>query len=575
MSVDLYDCLLEIDERLVASGFPRLSPFWKRTWEAFLRQHLKWLVAEVARRGGKGLNAAKLAVVFALHAPLANLPPGERAYVQFLSVDRDEASNRLRVVKAMLDALGVGYDPRGDEVDLKDRPVTIRVSTASIRGTVGRTTILAVCDEVSRWRDSDTHSNPAKEIIASLAPSMLTQPAAKGLILSAPFSENDFFAQRCEQRTNEHQLYVHAPTWVANPTVTEQQTRSMEPDPATWSREYAAIAVAGVTAIASKEELRAVTSPTVTKRPRPVGGRVLVTVDPGFVNDAFAASAWCRELRTGPNGQIVDTIVQLGILHLKPTFFGKVKIKDAIDALDRFCNEYGATELVGDFHYAEAVGPAMQERGKRYTVLPQTSPALTKRVENARARIHEQSIDLLKHAEQTKELDQAQLVAHSGGRLTLRAPERRGCHDDLVSCVLLACDVEGASKLPACESGNIIVRRGRVGFDASIGSLEVEEPKYFERRPDGSMVQRPPPFGSTHFVQWAIASVQRGEWTPPIESWCRERGLTVVQARDNPELLDPHFENRRLSELRDVLPIGTPIDPSPQDYALRDARRRD
>ena len=66
--------------------------------------------------------------------------------VAFLSTTRDEASQRLRTIRAILDALGVKYRPVDGGVELADRPIVFKVYTASIAGVSGFTCICAVCD---------------------------------------------------------------------------------------------------------------------------------------------------------------------------------------------------------------------------------------------------------------------------------------------------------------------------------------------------------------------------------------------------------------------------------------------
>src|SRR5882724_10569813 len=93
-------------------------------------------------------------------------------------------------------------------------------------------------DEVARWRDSDDGANPASQVIASMRPSLLT---TKGwlFLVSSPLANVDYHAEQFDRGTDESQLVVHAPTWVANDTITEQETRDQEKDPKLWAREYA------------------------------------------------------------------------------------------------------------------------------------------------------------------------------------------------------------------------------------------------------------------------------------------------------------------------------------------------
>ena len=48
-------------------------------------------------------------------------------------------------------------------------------------------------------------------------------------------------AKSFEKGNNTFQLVAQAPSWIANPTITEEETHDAEPDLLDWSREYAAI----------------------------------------------------------------------------------------------------------------------------------------------------------------------------------------------------------------------------------------------------------------------------------------------------------------------------------------------
>ncbi len=77
--------------------------------------------------------------------------------------------------------------------------------------------------------------------MGSLRPTMATQPDAFEVCSSSPWGTDDYHAQLFDAGDSNHQLTSFAETWVANPTITEEQTRELEPDERIWSREYAAV----------------------------------------------------------------------------------------------------------------------------------------------------------------------------------------------------------------------------------------------------------------------------------------------------------------------------------------------
>lgn len=230
----------QLDRVLVSRGFPATSPWWRRTIERWYCSGKKQIVLRCGRRGGKSSTLTRLAVCEALYGQHP-VPPGDVGVVAIISARRTEALERLRTVKAILDAIGVKYDERGDTIELKSRRVAFNVYTATIAGVSGFTGIFVLCDEVSKWRDNDTGANPAQQVIVSVRPTLATQPESRLALSSSPMGLLDAHADAFALGDTPLQTVAHAPTWVANPTISEDYTKTLEPDPVIWSREYAAI----------------------------------------------------------------------------------------------------------------------------------------------------------------------------------------------------------------------------------------------------------------------------------------------------------------------------------------------
>jgi hypothetical protein len=140
-----------LDRLLVAKGFPATSPWWRQTLADFYAQHVRQLVLRVGRRGGKSSTLSRVAVLEALYGE-HRIPPGDVGVVAFISVTRDEANQRLRLIKAILDAVGVEWRPADGGVELERRPILFKVFAATMAGVVGFTGVACFCDEVARWR---------------------------------------------------------------------------------------------------------------------------------------------------------------------------------------------------------------------------------------------------------------------------------------------------------------------------------------------------------------------------------------------------------------------------------------
>jgi hypothetical protein len=100
-----------------------------------------------------------------------------------------------------------------------------------------------VTDEVARWRDAEG-VNPASLVLESLRPTLATQPLGMLLMLSSPLGLEDAHARAFAVGESPFAMVAHAPTWVANETLTEEATHELEPDSRVWRREYAAEAQA-------------------------------------------------------------------------------------------------------------------------------------------------------------------------------------------------------------------------------------------------------------------------------------------------------------------------------------------
>ncbi len=225
---------------LVASGFPATSPWWRSRLRRWYATGKRRLAARVGRRGGKSSTLCRLAVTEALYGD-HKVPPGDVGVVAIISARRPDALERLRTIKAILDALGTAYSERGDTIELRDKRVVFTVFTASIAGVSGFTGIFVLCDEVAKWRDSDTGANPAAVVIGSVTPTLATMPNGRIVLSSSPMGLLDAHADAFGLGDTPFQMVAHAPSWVANPSITEASTHDLEPDEVVWAREYAAI----------------------------------------------------------------------------------------------------------------------------------------------------------------------------------------------------------------------------------------------------------------------------------------------------------------------------------------------
>lgn len=292
-----------LETALADKSFPRLAPWWRSTIERFYRSNKRQLVLRVGRRGGKSSTLCRIAVLEALCGD-HNVTAGDVGIVGIVSVSRDEAASRLRTIRSILDALGVKYRERDQSIELVDRPIVFKVYTATIAGVVGGTWICAICDEVCRWRDSDSGANPASQVLASLRPCLATMPNAKIFLSSSPLGLEDAHAKAFEQGETEFQSTAHAPTWEANPSLSEAATRALEPHEPTWRREFAAIPQAGACGAFDPRDIdRAIRQLSEVGAPRGRSVGVMDWAGGGGDSEADAIVCWHDRLIADPDDE--------------------------------------------------------------------------------------------------------------------------------------------------------------------------------------------------------------------------------------------------------------------------------
>ena len=125
---------------------------------------------------------------------------------------------------------------------------------------------------------------------------------------------------------------------------------------------------------------------------------------------------------------------------------------------------------------------------------------------------------LVDHPELLKELRQARLTRHAGGRTTVAAPRKAGAHDDVLDALLLA--VERAATLPPI-GGDVFCEQSRSGYFAPGAGLVGFERRWYRRLANGNATPTDPPPGSLEFADHARALLAQGMMTPAVESWLR------------------------------------------------------
>jgi hypothetical protein len=471
--------LRDLDTVLEARGFPPIALWWWRTLERFYLSGKRQLVLRVGRRGGKSSTLCRVAVVEALFGTHA-IPPGDVGVVPIVSTSRDEAAARLRTIEAILTALEVPHRKTGEAIELEREdgaPVAFKVYAASIAGVSGFTAICAICDEVAKWQDRDTGSNPATEVLASLRPTMATQPNARLFLSSSPLSTLDAHYQAFERGDTDTQCVAYAPTWEANPTITEPATRALEPDNRVWLREYKAIPQSACSAAFDATAIdHAFRIPAGSYYP---AERVLVLDPSSGRSDAFTyavvgwswphlpITAYLLEPLLDEWGQTIrqDAVLardKAGRPIVSPDYTGERApwldfesiggIEGAfwqdmsgnmiVDHLDAVCAHFGIRHVYSDQREALMLSAAFQTRGYAFTSYAWTNASKTIAVDRVRGWFRDRSITLPDHEKLKKQLYAFEEKFTPSGSITYGA---RSDHDDYAALLLTAAmaDAEG------------------------------------------------------------------------------------------------------------------------------------
>ncbi|MGE5789215.1 MAG: hypothetical protein ACM3ZE_31790 [Myxococcales bacterium] len=491
-----FENLVSIDARLAKAAIPPLTDWWRETLARWYRHPTALsLVARVGRGGCKSHTATKVALTETLLGQW-QIPPGERHYFAIVSVNRSEAMQRLRLLEAMLRALGVGFERSGDEIALVDKPLGFKVFACNVGAVSGFRCIGFICDELAKWSADDAAADPAVEVIASLGAMCVTHPNARKLLVSSPLSTVDEHCRRHDMGDTNDQLVAFAPTWVANPSVTEEQTHRIEPDLRVWSREYAAIPSSELSAAFDPADIDA----AFGEAPRGEWGAPICVIDPnsgGHDRFTLGLTAWCYPRVVIPDDvTCVESIKydqQTGRMVRTPRWFryvpgrcaqkdcfGRVTIPgiepredpyipeekpptlclrsveavpsqmgrgDAIvDYIASVCRRMRVNLIVGDQREALMLETAFRARGLRYVSLPWTNANKAEGVRRLRRLMADRALNLAPHDQLRSELHQYSERLTRSGSTTYGA--RGSGHDDFAALLITAALADNERLIP-------------------------------------------------------------------------------------------------------------------------------
>ena len=436
----LYERLIQLDTKLIDAGFPELSDWWKRSFKDFYATNKRQLVLRVGRRGGKSSSLCRIAVAEALWGN-HKIPAGDIGVVAIISVNKNQAAERIRTIEAILKAIKVPYRRAGDCIELQHRPVKLEVFAASVMASAGFTSICVIADECALWRNQEGSANPAEVILKFIRPTMATMPNARMFLSSSPFATLDAHHIAFEIGDSDQQIVRHAPTWVANPTLSEQDTHKLEPDHLEWLRQFAAVPMsAGSSAFFDAHAVdKAVDSSLfLPLKPTP-GDAVSAGGDFAFRSDS---SALAIAYRRG------DIYIAAELLELRPEPNAPLKPSKVVETFAEVLKRHQCSFLVADNHYRQSIAEHLETYDLSFTIAPEGAKGNQEVFVRFRRLLHDGLIRLPKHDRLINQLKQVVSVPTAGGGLSIRQPRQQGGgHGDIVSALVLACFFAGGTQL--------------------------------------------------------------------------------------------------------------------------------
>jgi hypothetical protein len=480
-----------IGANLVTEGFLPHTPWWDENMGRGYARGVKRFAFRVGRGGVKSTTMVDAAINEAVFGDW-KIPPGEVHYFAFVSQNKSEAGQRLRQIAARLRALGIPFDQSGDEIVLRDMPRGFRVFACQVGSVSGFRCFGFCADELAKWTNADHSANPAPEVVASLRAMTVTHPDAREFFVSSPMGTSDLHYEIIEQGDTADQIVGLAPTWIANPSVTEEQTHRLEPDERIWRREYAAQPQAQLSSAFDPDSVARAFRPVphAAEWSRAIcivdassgGGdafthgfaqygtpvvdyipRYLTRLVPRIVHTRIGGVDRCHEDHDDlvphqqldaagnpvPNPEWLAATKPLlcfhGINAFEGRFAGQIAGSTIVDKIAKDCRRWRAEIVIGDQREAFFLGSECQRHGLRFVPLTWTNANKIEAVTRLKRQFAENGIVLPPEREKLKRelLSYAERITATG---TITYSARGTGHDDEVS-LLITCAMAELERL--------------------------------------------------------------------------------------------------------------------------------
>jgi hypothetical protein len=318
-----------------------------------------WICA--GRRAGKdsvaSLISAYAAVFF--HAGIDRLRPGERALVQCLAVDREQAKIVLGYVRSYFDFIppldGMVRRRTVDGLELAN-DVDIVVGTNSYRAVRGRSILVSIFDEVAFWQD-ERSSRPDCETYNAVKPGLAT---LGGMLIgiSTGYRKSGLLWTKFKNhygRDDPDVLVIKAPSLALNPTLDRAIIdKALEDDPAAARAEWLGEFRDDIAAFVDPEAVEACVVRGRRELPASSGTYYIAFVDPSGGSSDSMTLAICHRDRE----RIIVDLVR----ERRPPFSPDDVVLEFVAAL----KAYGVASIYGDRYGGEWPRERFRIRGISY-----------------------------------------------------------------------------------------------------------------------------------------------------------------------------------------------------------------
>jgi hypothetical protein len=383
-----------------------------------------WIVA--GRRAGKDSIASLIAAYSALlfRVGYDKLRPGEKAVVQCLACDRDQAKIVLNYVRSFFDHIPPlrGMVTRRTATGLElQNDVSIEVATNSFKAVRGRSFLLSILDEVAYYQD-ETSARPDIETYNAVKPGLATLPGAMLVGISSPYRKAGLLHAKYKRHfgvDDDDVLVVKAPSLVLNPTLDRAIIdKAYEDDPQVARAEWGAEFRDDISGFVDADVVAACVSPGTRELPPMRGVRYFGFVDPsGGSSDSMTLAIAHRE---------GDRVIVDAIRERRPPF----SPDDCVIEQAATLRSYGVGTVQGDRYAGEWPRERFAAHGIRYEPCEQPKSALYQALLPA---LNAKRVELLDIPRLVTQLCSLERRTARGGRDSIDHPP--GGHDDLANVI--------------------------------------------------------------------------------------------------------------------------------------------